>query len=496
MNTLRVHRILVFFLSLLLLGLTGWAAYAQEPLWGWIPFGGLLALWLLQHPRDLLYLLLFSIPWSVEWSVGPSLSTDLPDEPLMLLTAYACILLLIRKKNGGEKKLHPLYFLLLLQFAWAFLTVLSSTHILVSTKYLLAKGWYLLAFAGMPFLVLRGEREIKRAASVLCVSMLLFVCLALIRHQSYHWSFEKVNEALRPFFKNHVNYSALLVPMVPLILAFIGREKKRWAKNLLVLVLLLTLAALYLSYARGAWLALVTGGIGYKLLQQKKLVTGFVVFLLLAIAAVFWLKDQDRYLAYAPDYRSTIFHTNFEEHLVATYHMKDLSTAERYYRWIAGVRMIKDGWITGFGPETFYENYKGYTIPAFKTWVSSNPEHSTVHNYFLLLLVEQGAVGCLLFVLLLGFAFSYAQRIYHRAPEGFWKTVSGTVAVILVMLATVNFLSDLIETDKVGGLFYLCIAVLVIADKNTRVGKGREVASENTGLLPSSDFPPDIQGIP
>jgi len=32
----------------------------------------------------------------------------------------------------------------------------------------------------------------------------------------------------------------------------------------------------------------------------------------------------------------------------------------------------------------------------------------------------------------------------------------------------VNFLSDLIETDKVGSLFFLCIAVLVVVDLNTR----------------------------
>jgi hypothetical protein len=33
------------------------------------------------------------------------------------------------------------------------------------------------------------------------------------------------------------------------------------------------------------------------------------------------------------------------------------------------------------------------------------------------------------------------------------------------MECVINFLSDLIETDKVGSIFYLCIAVLVIADR-------------------------------
>ena len=116
--------------------------------------------------------------------------------------------------------------------------------------------------------------------------------------------------------------------------------------------------------------------------------------------AVFWIKADDRYLQYAHDYRTTIFHHDFREHLQATYQLKDVSTAERFYRWIAGVRMIKDNALTGYGPNTFYNNYKPYAVPAFKTWVSDNKEHSTVHNYFLLIAIEQGIPGLLFFLLL------------------------------------------------------------------------------------------------
>ena len=41
------------------------------------------------------------------------------------------------------------------------------------------------------------------------------------------------------------------------------------------------------------------------------------------------------------------------------------------------------------------------------------------------------------------------------------------MAAILTMVITVNFLSDLIETDKVGSIFYLCIATIIIADLQT-----------------------------
>jgi O-antigen ligase len=148
--------------------------------------------------------------------------------------------------------------------------------------------------------------------------------------------------------------------------------------------------------------------------------------------------------------------------------LKDVSTAERFYRWIAGVRMIKDNWLTGYGPTTFYDNYKGYAVPAFKTWVSKNRDHSTVHNYFLLITIEQGIPGLIFFLLLLGAMLYYAQHLYHRVNDIFYKTVAVTVGVMLTMMIVVIFLSDLIETDKIGSLFFLCLATLIITDVNTR----------------------------
>ena len=70
--------------------------------------------------------------------------------------------------------------------------------------------------------------------------------------------------------------------------------------------------------------------------------------------------------------------------------MEDISTMERVYRWVAGVEMVKDKPIFGFGPGTFYSAYKAYTLSSFQTYVSDNVDHSTVHNYFLLTFIEQG----------------------------------------------------------------------------------------------------------
>jgi O-antigen ligase len=239
---------------------------------------------------------------------------------------------------------------------------------------------------------------------------------------------------------------------------------------------IVVLAALFFSFARGAWMALLVGLISYWLIKRQKLLVAFVVSLTLILVSVFWLSQNDRYLNYQNNnYRATIFHSNFEEHLVATYKLKDVSTAERFYRWIAGARMIKDNWLTGYGPNTFYNNYKPYALPAFKTWVSDNKDHSTVHNYFLLITIEQGFPGLLFFLLLVAAMLYYSERLYKRIADKFYKTAALSCGVILMMILTVNFLSDLIETDKVGSLFFLCLATLIAIERTTKYEREKAI---------------------
>lgn len=434
------------------------AAYLQLFYLLALPPALLLVYYLIQHPSLLFYVLIATIPWSIEYNFSNGLGTDLPDEPLMLLCAFTVVSALVYNRKKLEGRLHPILFVLLLYLAWMAITVYTSTDRILSLKYMLAKGWYVLAFVGAPLLFLKDRKALVKAAIVLVVSMMASTLLVVVKHARSGFSFESANLAAVPFFRNHVNYAALLVFTVPLQIAFL--QHKKYRKPALY-ALAFTVTALYLSYSRGAWLALVVGLAAYWLIRKKLMATAFIFTVLLSLAAVFWLKKDDNYLAFAHDFNTTIYHADFGEHLAATYQFRDASTAERFYRWIGGVRMIPDRWKTGFGPSTFYSNYKSYTVPAFKTWISRNEERSTVHNYFLLQAIELGLPGLILFLALLFFLFLYAQRTYHRSADSFTRTAAITIASILAMICTVNVLSDLIEADKVGSIFFVCIAVLV-----------------------------------
>jgi O-antigen ligase len=470
---------LFFGLSLGFFALIGWAVLSGDYFFALIPFGGLFLLAGWQSMQLVFLLLLFSLPFSMEYQVTETLGTDFPDELLMWLVAALFFCYWLYKPRAISRKVwsHPLILLLLLSIIWGVVCSLFSTQPLLSLKFLLAKGWYIGAFVIAPLILFRRKQMIRMAGWALSLAMVLVSLITLIRHGFYGYSFATINRALEPFFRNHVNYSAMLVCIIPIIAGYRSAVTSTPKKKIATVILILLLIALFLSYARGAWFALFVGIFIAWLIRKKRIIIAYSIVLVMVIGGLFWIKSEDRYLDFAHDYQTTIWHSDFREHLAATYQGKDVSTEERFYRWIAGLRMIKDKWLTGYGPNSFYRNYKSYTIPAFKTWVSNNPEHSTVHNYFLLTAVEQGIPGLLLFILLAGFLLYYAQHLYHRINDDFYKRVTMTIGIIMGMILTVNFLSDLIETDKIGSLFFLCLSMLVIVDLNTRLNPASDIES-------------------
>lgn len=440
------------------------AALSHNGAWLLLPVAGLITCITIVDIPAVFCLLVFTLPFSLEYSFAPSLGTDLPDEPLMIglaLTFLLCMAACPARLQQIRWR-HPLLGVLCLQVAWMIIPVVFSSFPLLSFKYLLAKGWYLLAFVGWPLLLWPDKAAFRRVFRLLFIALFTVTTIILVRHAGKGFSFETANKIVSPFFRNHVNYSAMLVCFFPFVVAAFALSRKgSWQRKGLLMVILFFMSAILFSYARGAWMGLLIGALVFVLVKLR-LAPAAILITYLAVAISFsWLAWNNRYLNYAPQYEKTIYHASFRKHLAATYKGQDLSTAERFYRWIAGVRMSHDRWITGYGPATFYENYRPYTVNRFRTYVSNNAEHSTVHNYFLLVLIEQGVPGLLLFAALMWCIFYYGQHTYHRLSDPFFKTTCMATLVMMGVIGTVNFLSDLIETDKVGPLFFMGIALLV-----------------------------------
>jgi len=126
--------------------------------------------------------------------------------------------------------------------------------------------------------------------------------------------------------------------------------------------------------------------------------------------------------------------------------------------------VVEKPW-TGFGPGTFYPAYKSYTVSRFQTYVSDNPERSGIHNYYLMLLVEQGIPGLFFFCALIVVALLTGERVYHQLKRPRDRQMALIALHSMVIIPTLSLINDLLETDKIGPFFFLALAALVNLDE-------------------------------
>lgn len=457
--------VIIFWIAMVL-AIVQWQWY-----WALIPF-----IWIIipgvfcltaKYTEQLFWLLLIFLPLSTELNITPSLGLDFPDEVFMISLTGLSLLYWWHQPVSFPKNVwkHPLFFVLLMHISWIAITTIFSTMPLFSFKFLLAKTWYIIPFVILPSVWLSSVTRVEKMVRCLLWPMAIVVAVTLIRHAASGFSFESVNWHLHPFFRNHVNYGAMLVCLSVIAAgAYVLLPQQHRLKKWIGVLILLNLAGLLFSYSRGAWIALIAGLMTVWVVSKRYMGAAIVLAIVVVLVSTVWLVTDKRYFRFAPDHDRTVFHTDFSQHMSATLQFKDVSNAERFYRWVAGARMFADKPVTGFGPSSFYLQYKPYTVNRFETWVSNNPEHSTVHNYFLLTALEQGVIGLVIFCVLYFGMLWRVQQLYHQLHNRFYQVTAMVIAVVLVMIGVINFMSDMVETDKIGSLFWLSLGMIIVLE--------------------------------
>lgn len=402
----------------------------------------------------------------MEVNVPGGFSTDLPAEPLMIIMMgiYFLYIATNREKIDKEFFKNPIIQLLFVHILWILISAFFAEIKLIAIKFFLAKLWYVSVFVFLTGLLIKTKEDFKNALWFITIPLVYTVSIALIKHAGYGFSFDDINRSLLPFYRNHVNYAALLTLLFPFIWAapswFEWKNSVRFFKVARIIVLL----GILFAFTRGAWIALIMGAIFIFILKKKWIGKTVVAVLLTLISAGIYMSNNNQYLNHAPDFSSTIYHADLGEHLSATTEFKDVSGAERIYRWVAAAKMSLEHPIAGFGPNNFYHHYKQHTISMFSTYVSDNPEKSGTHNYFLMTLTEQGFVGLILFSLLTFYIFSYGTKLYHKIRDKSNKQFVMLILTSLLIIYVQLMLSDLIEALKIGVFYFMNIALLVNQD--------------------------------
>lgn len=415
--------------------------------------------------------LLFCTPLSIDVDIFNGSRISLFSEPILIVL----LVLIPFISKLGNKKIHynyknPVIFIISLQFLLFIASILYSVDTIKSTKYLLTKIWFIIPIFYYNYAFNKTPSDAIKSIMLYTSGTLIVLIYTTINHAFLGFSFEDVSYATPPFNHNHVNYSTLIAIILPYIFLINKVETntnwilffKKYQKQ----VFLLFVFAIVISFTRASWLAVFLMFIFYiifKLKLTRQIINLSVIGLL--FLCFFAIKDNN-YIDYAPDYETTIFNKgDINGHLQATYEMKDVSGMERVYRWVSVINMFQEKPILGFGTNTFYPTYKEYTNYKFKTYVSDNPEKSTTHNYFLLLIAEQGLIGLLLFICLLIYFLCKSQDLYYKTNNTNIQFILLTNYLSVITLIIHLLLNDLIEVDKFAILFFFQLALLISCER-------------------------------
>lgn len=215
------------------------------------------------------------------------------------------------------------------------------------------------------------------------------------------------------FFSHHLTYagSMILVVSVTTALALYGgRRRVWWSTGAFVSFL-----NLLLSQARGYYVAAIPTAIVLLWKKGEKWVLTVGTAAIVASALL---------LAVGP--------ASVRHRVQSTFDLSNASNAERIYLWISGFQMVMDRPIAGWGPGIYKETAGPYKAPyADRIHYPTHTGFQTVshaHNLFLMVAIQSGVVGLLLFLAFIVAAFRGLLRQGNRALR------IGTIAALTAFL--------------------------------------------------------------
>ena len=298
---LHQYRILDFFSYLIFFIAGGLAIWLREPWYLSIPFVWVLVPivlnFIIVETKQLFWILLVLIPLSTELAVTPSLSIDFPIEIILLIITAIAIAKMVHHPSIFVNSLQsPLLFLIILHLVWILVSCFFSSEPILSIKYFLAKIWFIIPFVMVTPIVLKHYSDWKKLALCLCIPMSILMVQILIRQSFYGFEFGAIKKAMFPFFRNHVNYSSLLVCLIPIGWAIWKfTPTSTFIKKLCKTLLIIAIIALLLAYSRGAWLAMIIGLLSIIIFKKNWMGKTIIVSIILIGIVITTLSYQKNY---------------------------------------------------------------------------------------------------------------------------------------------------------------------------------------------------------
>ncbi len=425
--------------------------------------------------HHLLLLTVFITPLSLNLSETPlGFGISLPAEPLifglMLITFLKIVM-----EGGLDKKIlyHPISLFILLHLLWFVLTTITSSMLLVSIKYSLARIWFVTVFYYLASQLFRDYKNIGRFIWCYTIPLLIVIIYTTLRHAAAGFTEEAAHISMTPFYNDHTAYAAALTLLLPVLISTVFIPGRTVAGRIFsILTTLLFLGAIILSYTRAAWVGLAIACLAFFTLIFRinyKVVVG-VMFVFCALILVKWTE-----IIIKLEGNRKQSSTEYASHLQSISNIStDASNVERINRWSSAFRMFREKPLVGWGPGTYQFKYAPFQQYDEKTVISTNAgNRGNAHSEYIGPLAEQGFPGTLFFLLLIVSVMLTASRIIRKSRRRNFKILAGGLLLGLITYWVHGFLNYFLDTDKASVPFWGFIAAITALDAYDREQDGK-----------------------
>jgi O-antigen ligase len=245
--------------------------------------------------------------------------------------------------------------------------------------------------------------------------------------------------------------------------------KSPLGKLILYFLIVLFGFAIVMSYTRAAWLSLLGAFLVYLLIIFKVKFKYLAIIGLtgLVYIATNWVQIQHLLEKNNAEHATENLDERIESMANVT---SDASNLERINRWTAAYDLWKEKPILGWGPGTYAMVYGPYQRAQNLTIIStSSGTKGNAHSEYLGPLAEQGILGAILMLILVGLIIYYGIKVYISLPnENFNKTIVLVATLGLITYFAHGFLNNYLDTDKATVPVWGVTAYIVMLDLKYR----------------------------
>lgn len=440
------------------------------------PIGLLLLYFAIYETEKVFVSLAFLTPLSVNIEeFTQNFGLFIPTEPLLfglmiLLVAMEIQSPFLRKDIWKN----PIILAVLFYLFVVIITAITSSHPVVSFKFLLARLWFIIPVLIFGTHFFQKEKNRTHFLWLFVIATSIAILYSLVHHSMYDFGEEEGHWVMWPLFKDHTIYGAIVALVLPIVIALYFSEKHSpLTQAILITLIIIVLVGLYYSYTRAAWLSVISGVIVCLIVYYRinfKILAGIG---LLVLVFVFTKWDQIQMELGRNKYEHTT--ESFDERLQsATNVTTDASNLERINRWSCAIAMFEQRPFFGYGPGTYAFEYAPFQEPENLTIISTNfGDMGNAHSEYLGALAEMGILGLISFTGIVIAIFFSMISLYNKLPL---TETKNRVLVMGMIAATTTyfvhaFLNNFLDTDKAAvPIWAMCAMVIVMEMQIKKAG--------------------------